>query len=150
MNGTTGRVFTYGRWMLALGLLAGLLSLALSSAPVSAQAQGVVTPTAGSVGSTFVFNANGFKGDNDSDEDDDDAERVAYWINTPSGAIISQGPDDGDDDDSDKGSYLTKANRDGVLNWEWTAPVDAAPGSYVMVARGLKSGYEVTIPFEVR
>lgn len=142
---------------LALGSLAGIASAqeqvqAVTPAAVAVyqSGSGQVTPQAGEAGTEFFFSAAGFRGDaNPGDDDEDDnGEQVAYWINTPSGAIISQDPDDGDEDKDN--AYIAKADANGLVQLTWTAHQGLEAGEYVLVVRGLSSGAEVTIPFSLR
>lgn len=90
--------------------------------------------------------ASGFKADGDGDDDGNDAEQVAYWVNTPSGGIIDRDGAANDDDTR----LLPRANSDGSLALEWTAPADGAKGSYTLVLRGTTSGVEQTVAFTLR
>jgi 5-hydroxyisourate hydrolase-like protein (transthyretin family) len=99
-----------------------------AGAPAPPDAEKGVDPDVGSPGTTFDFFADGFAGDL----------RVSYWVNMPNGEI-----------DSDDALYNTSANRDGRADWSWTAPDDAMPGQYTMVAEG-SEGVQQVIPFEVR
>jgi 5-hydroxyisourate hydrolase-like protein (transthyretin family) len=91
-------------------------------------AESSVVPSVGAPGTEFAFFA----------EDFEPNRRVAFWVNLPDGSI-----------DADEALYAVSANRDGRADWTWTAPDDAQPGRYEMVARG-QEGTQHVIPFEVR
>lgn len=105
-----------------------------ASAPVSGtpgetitDAEFGVNPTVGAPDTTFDFFATGF----------DSEENVGYWLNAPDGSVVST--------ESEVG-----ANDDGRADWSWTAPSDAQLGVWQMVARGIDSGREQVITFEIR
>jgi hypothetical protein len=91
--------------------------------------QQAVQPALGAAGTEFAFFATGFDAD----------ERVGYWVNAPNGEIIS-----------DDEGYTSRANRDGRADWRWASRDTATPGFYSMVARGVESGVERVIAFEIR
>jgi hypothetical protein len=97
-------------------------------APAPSSDQGAVQPAVGAPGTQFAFFATGFDG----------SERVGFWVNGPDGTVI---------DDSDGN---TTANSDGRADWRYTAPGDAAPGVYTMVARGVESDVERVIVFQIQ
>jgi hypothetical protein len=89
--------------------------------PVDTSVEASMTPAEGGVGgTTFEFFSAGFEG----------GERVGYWANVPDGTVVA-----GSD-------YVTFANDEGRADWSWTAPEDAMPGLWTVVARGEASGYE--------
>lgn len=112
-----------------------LLALLLSSAWAgSAQAQSVgevpsVYPSVGAPGARFSFVVAGFSS----------RERVAVWLNLPDGRISDRGIEN-----------LDRATRQGRVSWSWTAPAGSATGTYQMVARGVSSGVEKLVSFEIR
>ncbi|NNJ12341.1 hypothetical protein EKD04_018605 [Chloroflexales bacterium ZM16-3] len=112
-----------------IGLIA-LLAMAL--APAGALAQSTmtsnVTPSMGPPGARFAFVATGFNA----------SERVGVWVNTPAGEPMAITPE-----------QLNGANGDGRADWYWTVPADAAGGTWQMVARGIDSGIQHVIPFDV-
>lgn len=75
-----------------------------------------VTPSSGPPGTTFTFSAAGFVA----------GEKVGYWTTTPDGAIIPSGKE-------------AVADADGRISWSWTAPEDAQPGLWLMIARSSQS-----------
>lgn len=79
-----------------------------------------VVPDSGPPGTQFFFYAEGYH----------QHEGVSYWLTAPDGTIIS--PDDEEDD-----PYKARvfADRDGRIEWMWTAPPDAQPGIWLMVTR---------------
>jgi len=87
-----------------------------------------VQPAVGGAGTTFIFSAHGFA----------EAERVGYWLNTPTGSIL----------EIDDGQHY--ADSDGEFNLNWLAPADAAPGGWQLVAQGSQSGVLQIIAFEIR
>jgi len=144
-SGTTARRVSRMAWLGVLALLAGSL-LNLVVAPgisAAAEATASVTPAVGGPSMRFTFTASGFKGDldNKDDEKSNDAEKVAFWINTPDGKTIRAAA-------SDSRSYM-RASRAGTVTWTWQAPSDALPGAYTLVAHGITTGHEAVIPFTV-
>ncbi len=71
-----------------------------------------VTPESGSPGTTFTFFAEGFKA----------GEMVGYWLSDPNNQVV-------------RTDREVMANSRGVITWEWTAPDDAPPGEWRMIAR---------------
>ncbi len=112
-----------------IGLIA-LIVLALAPAAAAAQdnATSNVNPRVGMPGTRFAFVAFGFNSD----------EQVGVWVNTPSGTPMAIKPE-----------KLNGANGDGRADWFWTAPDDAARGTWQMLAHGVDSGVERVIYFEV-
>jgi hypothetical protein len=112
-----------------------------------------VTPTAGAAGARFHFVITGFNGDLDDGDNDksNDAEKVAFWINTPDGQTIRaiRAGIDKDDKDAPKAT-VAQANRAGTVEWAWQAPANAAPGTYTLVAHGLQSEREQVIAFQIQ
>jgi hypothetical protein len=112
-----------------------------------------VTPNNGSAGTSFSFVIGGFQGDPDDGDEDttNDAEKVAFWINTPDGQAIraTRTGLKPEDKDADKAT-VDQAYRDGTVVWTWQAPADAAPGIYTLVAHGLQSEREQVIAIEIR
>ncbi len=97
--------------------------------PSSVDAEGYnVQPKSGTVGTPFFFYATGFT----------PGERVVVWLNTPSGQAIDA-----------KVNGLNNANRDGRVDWSWRSPLAAATGRWQMVARGVSSGVERVLSFEI-
>jgi hypothetical protein len=109
---------------LAILALAGVPSARAQTAPAPAS----VFPAAGPPGTRFGFVAAGFRS----------GERVGVWLNAPDGRVLSVDTEN-----------LRRATRDGRTNWFWTAPENVRPGAYQMVARGLTTGVQHVIPFEV-
>ncbi|KAB8139934.1 hypothetical protein F8S13_26130 [Chloroflexia bacterium SDU3-3] len=87
-----------------------------------------VAPTTGAAGTTFAFMATGFDGD----------ERVAYWLNSPNGTLVSI-------DD-----YETYTNDDGRVDITWLAPAGSATGGWQLVLQGAESGIVKIIPFAIQ
>ncbi len=114
------------------GLVAVLLLLVgLVAVPPAAYAQDAnVEPNVGPSGTEFAFFATGF----------DDNEQVGVWINNPDGSISEIIDEDGDE-------FVVFANNEGRADWFTT--VTGPDGFYGMVARGVDSGYEVVIPFQL-
>lgn len=99
-----------------------------------------VAPSAAPAGATFRFVATGFG-----------EEKVAYWINTPSGEVIST-ETRGKRENEKKASsrpLQEQANDDGQVTLFWTAPAGLAPGNYSLVIHGLDSQHEVKLFFTV-
>ncbi len=105
-----------------------------------------VVPTSGQTGTIFVFHATGFRGSANID-----GEQVSFWINTPDGKIISTEPliETSPTGNTTK-PLVAWANSDGVVKMFWTAPDNALPGNYSLVAHGLVSQHEVLIAFRVQ
>ncbi|MGQ9547111.1 MAG: hypothetical protein ACUVSY_00140 [Roseiflexus sp.] len=80
-----------------------------------------VYPSSGQVGTRFDFLADGFQ----------NSERIDIWVNTPDGRAIAARPDS---------ELQRRVARDGRAAWSWTAPEDAQPGNWSLVARGQRSG----------
>lgn len=114
-------------WSLLVGvaLLAGALAPTVSAQSAS---EASVFPASGPAGTRFSFFAAGFQS----------RERVAVWLNRPDGRV-----------EAVEVESLRRATREGRVNWFWTAPEGAPGGAYQMVARGVRSGVERTISFEV-
>jgi hypothetical protein len=94
-----------------------------------------VHPKSGPPGTEFAFYAAGF----DADESDDDAkEKVKLWLETPNWQQIDLG-----------GEHLFVAPPSGRVDWAWTAPPDAQPGTWHMVILGRESDLKFVIPFEI-
>jgi hypothetical protein len=109
-----------------------------------------VTPSAGTPAASFRFVINGFLGDpKDGDEDkSNNAEKVAFWINTPDGQTIKAIRAGADEDDFE--ASVDRASRSGQVELTWQAPANATPGTYTLVAHGLESEREQVIAFEIR
>jgi hypothetical protein len=117
------------RYLLALLLAVALLSA--TAQPAAAQsAPGEISayPTAGPAGTRFAFLASGFRS----------RERVAVWMNTPDGRVVTI-----------EAESLRRATREGRVNWFWSAPEGTQPGFYQMVARGVLSGVERVVTFQI-
>jgi len=111
-----------------------------------------VAPSVGAAGASFHFVVNGFNGDLDDGDNDksNDAEKVAFWINTPDGQTIRAIRASIDKDNRDKPeATVARANRAGTVEWTWQAPANATPGTYTLVAHGLQSEREQVIAFEI-
>ncbi len=113
--------------MKRLVLTLAALSMAVAMlTPGSAAAQSsilsaTVHPPAGEAGARFDFFASGFQS----------GERIDIWANTPDGRAIPVRPDS---------DLQRRIARDGRAAWSWTAPRDAQPGTWSLVARGQRSG----------
>src|SRR5215213_7363027 len=108
-----------------------------------------VTPSAGTPAASFHFVINGFLGDpKDGDEDkSNNAEKVAFWINTPDGQTIKAIRAGADKDDHE--ASVDRASRSGQVELTWQAPANAAPGTYTLVAHGLESDREQVVAFQI-
>jgi hypothetical protein len=127
------------------------ITFIVTRTPTSAQAGRVtITPSVSTPGTTFTISASGFKADDDGNDDGNDAEEVAYWINTPDGRVIDRDGNANDDDDDDDRPLRRRANRDGSLTVEWTAPAEAQAGRYTLVLYGRASGLELVVAFEIQ
>jgi hypothetical protein len=96
-------------------------------APPPAAASAI--PAVASPGTRMTFIANGY----------DPGEEIAYWIDAPGETypIARNGIDE------------LFADIDGVVSWEWTVPSDAPLGTWSTTARGVKTGFQHQILFEV-
>ncbi|MEI6777815.1 MAG: hypothetical protein WCK70_13025 [Chloroflexales bacterium] len=105
-----------------------------------------VVPASGQTGTVFVFHATGFRGSANID-----GEQVSFWINTPDGKIISTEPliETSPTGNTTK-PLVAQANSDGIVKMFWSAPADALPGNYSLVAHGIVSQREVVIAFRVQ
>lgn len=115
-----------------LALLVALVALtSFATQPAAAQsAVGEISvyPTTGPAGTRFAFLASGFRS----------RERVAVWLNAPDGRVLTV-----------ETESLRSATREGRANWFWTAPEGTPNGTYQMVARGVLSGVERVITFQL-
>lgn len=123
-----------GAWtMSARGVASGaLLAIPFSvvgSAP-AAPAPISVSPPSGAPGTSFGFEASGLT----------PGGAVDAWLVESSGASRDLVPGEW------PGLF---ADGDGRLAWSWTAPADAAGGTWTMVARDRASRRELTVPFVV-
>jgi hypothetical protein len=110
------------RWIILLGLLAGLLL-----APQAiATATTTVNPQSGPPGTRFLFFTDGFAA----------GERLSIWLNAPDGRVIAA-----------EDSSLGRTSALGAATWTWTAPSDAPLGAWQMVGHGRTSGTEKIIAF---
>jgi len=121
-----------------------------STAGLLLSAPYTVTPAAGTPAASFRFVINGFLGDpKDGDEDkSNNAEKVAFWINTPDGQTIKAIRAGADEDDYE--AAVDRASRSGQVELTWQAPANATPGTYTLVAHGLESEREQVVAFEIR
>ncbi len=113
-------------WLVTVLLLLGFVAV-----PSIASAQEAnVEPNVGPSGTEFAFFATGF----------DENEQVGVWVNNPDGSVSEIIDDDGD-------VFVIFANDEGRADWfiTFTGP----DGFYGMVARGVNSGYEIVIPFQL-
>jgi len=121
-----------GTWQfVAQGAKSGttrVLSFQVTDAPGS-PAVGItgVVPAVGGVGSTFTFYATGFKA----------GERVGYWLNAPTGAVLPL--DDGD-------HY---ADGSGQFSVMWQSPSYAPAGTWQLVTQGTRSGIVQVLTFQI-
>lgn len=104
------------------------------------------TPAAGPAGTPFVFDATGFRGSAVID-----GESISYWINTPSGAIISTDPlETADQRGNTTKPLVARADTTGLARIYWTAPVSLQPGNYTLLVHGDTSQHQVSIPFTIK
>lgn len=99
-----------------------------------------VHPKQGPPGTEFAFYATGFEVNEDAQEPEDaNGEGVKIWVETPDWQRI--------DLEDKEDSYVAPPN--GRVDWTWSAPADAMPGTWHMVILGRESELNHTIPFEV-
>lgn len=101
-------------------------------APPEPEGSWGVDPTSGPPGTTFFFFAEGF----------DNSEQVGVWINAPDGSIFRIVRPNGQE-------LVFEADDDGRAEWSVTMSESAPSGFYTMVIRGVDSGLERVIPFQV-
>jgi hypothetical protein len=122
-----------GDWtMSARGVTSGAL-LAIPFAVVGSEAVAApitVSPASGAPGTLFTFQASGLT----------PGRRVSAWLVQPDGASRDLVPGE------DAG---LKTDDAGALSWSWTAPADAAGGTWQMVLRDSSAGRELTVAFTV-
>lgn len=106
-------------FLVLIALLAPVAQRSAAAEPAILPAS--VYPSAGQAGTRFDFLANGFQ----------DGERIDIWVNTPDGRAVAARPDS---------ELQRRVARDGRAAWSWTAPKDAQPGNWSLVARGQRSG----------
>lgn len=121
-----------GRWaMTAYGESSGILRIAtfevIGGTPGPEEFQAKVAPPSGPAGTTFAFAATGY----------DDNETLSYWLTAPDGTVFA--------------AYPKEAEADGNVrvDLQWTAPVDAPRGIWVMTIQGYDSRVARGIRFEV-
>lgn len=95
----------------------------IGNAPAPAHA----SPTYGTPGTTFTFTANGF----------DREEKISYWVTGPDGEVYFAAP------------HSEETNRHGQLEFDWTAPIDAAYGRWVMTMHETDEPKAHAIPFYI-
>ena len=103
-----------------------LLTVVTVGTPVAAAPDQGVEPSAGPAGTTFTFHIGGF----------DRGERVAYWLNTPNSTILAIG---------DRGTNASGGKI--LVSWESRAGIPL--GFWQFVARGVDSGVQKVVTFEV-
>ena len=103
-----------------------LLTVVTVGTPTAAAQDQSVEPSAGPAGTTFTFHIGGF----------DHGERVAYWLNTPNRTILAIG---------DRGTNASG----GKITVSWTSRAGIPLGFWQLVARGVASGVQKVVTFEV-
>jgi hypothetical protein len=116
------------RWIWG-GLCMVLIGALTAAAPWGSSAeQGQnASPNAGAPGQRFAFYATGFKA----------GETVGTWATAPDGTVLRS-----------SGNEVT-ANKNGRADWIWTAPQNAASGTWLIVAQGTKSKVLRTLRIEI-
>lgn len=106
-------------WAALAALMApGVSHTAAAQSPIPLA---TVYPSSGQAGTRFDFLAEGFAS----------GERIDIWVNTPDGRALPARPDS---------ELQRRVARDGRAAWSWTAPDNAQPGTWSLVARGQRSG----------
>jgi len=108
-----------------MALLMLLTVVTVGTPTVAAQDQSV-EPSTGPAGTTFTFHIGGF----------DSGERVAYWLNTPNRTVLAIG---------DRGMNASG----GKISTSWTSRAGIPLGFWQLVARGVDSGVQKVVTFEV-
>lgn len=93
----------------------------------SASAPAHASPPHGAPGTTFTFTATGF----------DREEKISYWVTGPDGDIYFAAPNS------------EETNRHGQLEFDWTAPIDAVYGRWVMTMHETDEPKAHAIPFYI-
>jgi hypothetical protein len=109
-------------WIILIGLLGALLVTPGASAATTVQ------PQAGPPGTRFLFFTDGFAAD----------EPISIWLNAPDGRVLAA-----------EDQALENSSASGAATWTWTAPADAALGTWQMVGHGRRSGTEQIISFTI-
>lgn len=123
------------RRFLMLAMLV-VLGVAMGAMPRPAAAyEQAVQPTRSLPGGLFAFFATGFEPE----------ERVAFWVNEPPTCVQERGSAELCAHTGGK----VRANHRGRADWTWKMPPDGRYGTWTMVARGLQSGEQREISFEV-
>lgn len=137
-------VSAYGTWKIVVhGHESGVdREIPLTLEPVAAAGRPAprVSPAVGRPGMLFIFNVAGFQPD----------EPLSAWVNTADRRIVAV--DDQAFRPTGEGisaHWIWDAGRDGSVNFGWTAPADAAPGTWSMVVHGRTSGVEQVISFQI-
>src|SRR5215217_9229927 len=119
------------RWFILIGLLGTLLLTPTASAGIPTQGRtptATVQPQSGPPGTRFLFFTDGFAAD----------EPISIWLNAPDGRVLAA-----------EDQALENSSASGAATWTWTAPADAALGTWQMVGHGRRSGNEQIIPFTI-
>jgi hypothetical protein len=103
-----------------------LLTVFTVGTPIAAAQDRGAEPAAGPAGTIFTFHIGGF----------DRGERVAYWLNTPNSTILAIG---------DRGTNASGGKI--LVSWESRAGIPL--GFWQFVARGVDSGEQKVVTFEV-
>lgn len=112
-------------------LLLLLCLLMGSSLQAHAQAEppaATVTPTQGTVGTTFTFSYSGWQ----------PGETVEYWVIGP-----------GSNEPFERGELESEPDEAGRITWQWTAPQGVWSGPWSMNARGIESYAAVQLAFQL-
>jgi hypothetical protein len=121
-----------GTWQfVAQGVKSGtvrVLSFQVTEA-AGAPAPGItgVVPPVGVAGGTFTFYATGFQ----------PGERVGYWLNVPTGAVLPL---------DDRHHYADGAGQFSVI---WQSPAYVPTGTWQLVAQGTRSGVVQVLTFQI-
>ncbi|MFO7169421.1 MAG: hypothetical protein DIU80_015460 [Chloroflexota bacterium] len=96
--------------------------------PDAAPPPAAVAPAAAPAGTRFSFAATGF----------DDNEPISYWFTGPDGNV------------HDAYNQTRRSDRNGRVDFRWTSPEDAIPGTWVITIQGIRNGVVRAVPFEIQ
>jgi Large extracellular alpha-helical protein len=114
-----------GNWRMTAQGTSSKLIVAMNFMVGLPPASSSVEPPQGGPGTTFHFTASGYT----------PRERTGVWLNSPTREVLELGQGRVDDN--------------GVTTWDWTAPANAAGGTWRLVMQGNNSRAVNTIAFEV-
>lgn len=115
--------------LLRLALLSAIVAIigaALAAAPPALAASGSASPSQATPGARVNFTGTGFL----------PKERVDFWVTSPTSVTYPRYPS-------------VVADASGSVVWSWDLDATATTGTWIAVARGIRSDIRLAIPFEV-